>query len=103
MTGYNDPRPILDEGFDDVLFLNERGEVTEGAVHSVFVEKGGKLATSPVRCGLLPGVYRRFLLETRPGAEERVLTIEDLRQADVVYLTDSVHGMARTEVVGLPE
>ena len=62
-----------------MLFLNLRGEVTEGAISNVFVEKDGRWFTPPVECGLLPGVYRRHLLETRPEIEERVLSLEDLR------------------------
>ena len=33
-----------DAGFDDVLFMNERGEVTEGAISNVFIEKDGQVA-----------------------------------------------------------
>ncbi len=74
-------------GFDDVLFLNLRGEVTEGAISNVFIEKDGRWFTPPIECGLLAGVYRRHLLETRPEIEERVLTIDDLRTADAVYIS----------------
>jgi len=80
-------------GFDDVLFLNLRGEVTEGAIHNLFVEKGGRLFTPPIECGLLAGVHRRHLLETRPDVSERVLHLEDLRQADAVYLSNAVRGL----------
>ena len=55
------------EGFDDVLFLNLRGEVTEGAISNVFVEKDGRWSTPPVECGLLGGVHRRHLLADAPG------------------------------------
>ncbi len=51
------------QGLDDLLFFNLRGELTEGAISNVFVEKDGKLFTPPIDCGLLPGVYRRHLLE----------------------------------------
>ena len=61
------------DGFDDVLFLNLRDEVTEGAISNIFIEKDGRWFTPPVECGLLAGVYRRHLLETRPEIEERVL------------------------------
>ena len=46
----------------------------------MFMEKDGRMLTPPVECGLLPGVYRRHLLETRPDMEERVLMLEDLRR-----------------------
>jgi para-aminobenzoate synthetase/4-amino-4-deoxychorismate lyase len=80
-------------GYDDVLFLNLRGEVTEGAIHNIFIEKDGRLLTPPVDCGLLPGVHRRHILESNPNAQESVLKIEDLRQADAVYLSNAVRGL----------
>ncbi|HTW79116.1 MAG TPA: aminodeoxychorismate synthase component I [Terracidiphilus sp.] len=86
------------EGFDDVLFFNLRGELTEGAISNVFVEKDGKLLTPPIECGLLAGVYRRHLLETRPNVEERILNEEDLRSADAVYLANAVRGLQRAKV-----
>jgi para-aminobenzoate synthetase/4-amino-4-deoxychorismate lyase len=85
-------------GFDDVLFFNLRGEVTEGAISNVFVEKNGLLLTPPVECGLLAGVYRRHLLETRRDVEERVLCEEDLRSADRVYLANAVRGLRCVEL-----
>ncbi len=86
-------------GFDDVLFLNLRGEVTEGAISNVFIEKDGKWFTPPIECGLLAGVYRRHLLETRPEIEERVLFLYDLRQADGVYIANAVRGLRRVTIV----
>jgi para-aminobenzoate synthetase/4-amino-4-deoxychorismate lyase len=86
------------DGFDDVIFLNLKGEVTEGAISNVFVVKDGRWFTPPVECGLLPGVYRRHLLETRPEIEERVVHLDDLRTADAIYLCNAVRGLRRAEV-----
>ncbi len=86
------------EGCDDVFFLNQRGEVTEGAISNVFVEKNGRMFTPPIECGLLSGVYRRHLLATRPDVEERILHEEDLRKADAIYLTNAVRGLRRVEI-----
>jgi para-aminobenzoate synthetase/4-amino-4-deoxychorismate lyase len=80
-------------GFDDVLFLNLCGEVTESAIHNIFVEKDGRLLTPPIACGLLAGVHRRHLLETRPSTAERVLHLEDLPHADAIYLSNAVRGL----------
>lgn len=85
-------------GYDDVLFLNEREEVTEGAISNVFIEKDGRMFTPPIHSGLLPGVYRRYLLETRPNAEDRVLSADDLRNADAVYICNAVRGLRRVEI-----
>jgi len=88
-------KAATEAGFGDVLFLNLRGEVTEGAISNIFIEKDGRWFTPPVECGLLAGVFRRHLLETRPGIEEKVLYPGDLRQADTVYLTNAVRGLRR--------
>jgi len=95
VIGYQDASRT---GFDDVLFLNLRGEVTEGAISNVFVEKDGRLFTPPIECGILAGVYRRHLLETRANIEERVLDLDDLRHADAVYLSNAVRGLRRVEI-----
>jgi para-aminobenzoate synthetase/4-amino-4-deoxychorismate lyase len=88
----------VDMGFDEVLFLNEREEVTEGAISNLFVSQQRKLLTPPLDCGVLPGVYRRHVLETTRGAEERVLKIEDLHRADAVYICNSVRGWRKAEI-----
>jgi para-aminobenzoate synthetase / 4-amino-4-deoxychorismate lyase len=88
-------KAAVDAGFDDVLFLSQRGEVTEGAINNIFVEKDGHLFTPPVECGLLPGVHRRHLLETRPFTSERVHYLEDLRNADAIFLSNAVRGLRR--------
>lgn len=87
------------QGLDDAIFLNERGEVTEGAISNLFVEMGCRLYTPPVECGLLPGVYRRHVLATDPRAEERVLRLEDLRSADALYICNAVRGMRKVQLV----
>ena len=73
-------KEACEQGYDDVLFRNERDEVTEGAISNVFIERDGQWFTPPVSCGLLPGIYRRHLLETMPGAEEKILRLEDWRR-----------------------
>ncbi len=85
-------------GCDDVLFFNERGELTEGAISNVFVERNSRWLTPPIDCGVLPGVYRRHLLMTRPEIEERVLYHKDLQAADAIYLANAVRGLRRVSV-----
>ncbi|HZX29846.1 MAG TPA: aminodeoxychorismate synthase component I [Rhodocyclaceae bacterium] len=63
----------------DVLFLNERGEVAEGARSNIFVERDGVLLTPPLASGALPGVLRAELLATG-RAREVVLTPADLSE-----------------------
>lgn len=79
-------------GADEVLYLNERGEVAEGSRTNIFVEKDGKLLTPPLGSGLLPGVLRAELLACGK-AQEAVLSLEDLKAADRIFLGNSVRGL----------
>lgn len=88
----------LQGGFDEVLFLNECNQITEGAITNIFIDINGRLFTPPVSSGLLPGVYRRFLLDSNSRAEEKVLTMEDLYSAQAIYLCNSVRGLRRAEI-----
>ncbi len=87
------------QGCDEVLFLNERGELTEGAISNLFLEMAGGLYTPPIACGVLPGVMRRHLLETLPHAKERILTLDDLQSAQAVWLCNSVRGLRRVSSI----
>ena len=82
----------LPGGVFDAIFLNASGEVCEGARSNVFVERDGMLLTPPLRCGLLPGVMRRHLLETG-RAVEQVLTADDLRGAQQFYVANALRGL----------
>lgn len=86
-------------GFDEVLFINEHGEVTEGAVSNIFILHQQQLLTPPLTSGLLPGVFRRHLLETHSEAREAVLTIEDLKMADDIYMCNAVRGLCPVQSI----
>jgi para-aminobenzoate synthetase / 4-amino-4-deoxychorismate lyase len=81
-----------ERGLDDVLFFNEKGDLTEGTVHNVFLVKDGVWRTPAIECGVLPGTFRARILRTRANACEAILGMEDLKNADAVYLCNSVRG-----------
>ncbi|WP_333974595.1 bifunctional anthranilate synthase component I family protein/class IV aminotransferase [Burkholderia cepacia] len=80
-------------GCFDMLFVNERGEVTEGGRSNVFVKLDGQWVTPPLESGVLPGVMRGVLLDDRVfGATERVVTRDDLARAEALQLTNALRG-----------
>jgi para-aminobenzoate synthetase / 4-amino-4-deoxychorismate lyase len=81
----------------DVLFVNERGEVTEGAVSNIVARIGGELVTPPLASGLLPGVFREELLATGV-IRERVIRREELEMAEEVHLVNSVRKWRRVKL-----
>ena len=97
---YDDERTLaVAKGYYEVLFINEKGEVTEGSYTNIFLQKDGKLITPPVSCGLLPGVLRNRLLQEYPEfVREASFTRKDLEQADAVYVGNSVRGLVRVIV-----
>jgi para-aminobenzoate synthetase/4-amino-4-deoxychorismate lyase len=87
-------------GCDEVLFVNERGELTEGSFTNLFVERGGRLLTPPLGCGLLDGTLRRALLaDPSRKVEEAVLKPADMQSAERVFLGNSVRGLVRAVAV----
>lgn len=88
------------KGFDDILFRNERDEITEGAISNIFIEKNGRLLTPPVSSGLLCGIYRRHLL-MNGKADEHILTLDDLLHADAMFISNAVRGLRK--VCFIPE
>jgi branched-chain amino acid aminotransferase len=80
-------------GFDEVVLLNERGEIAECTAANIFAVKKGKVYTPPLNSGCLEGVTRGILLEIAPeagvGVVEQVLRPEDLFSADEVFITST--------------
>ncbi len=76
----------------DLVFLNERGEVAEGARSNVFVERDGVLLTPPLLSGALPGVLRAELLACGQAREE-ILYPDDL--AAGFWLGNALRGLIR--------
>ncbi|HTX15509.1 MAG TPA: aminotransferase class IV [Candidatus Baltobacteraceae bacterium] len=80
-------------GCDEVVLLNERGEVSECTAANIFCAEGGRVVTPPLSSGCLQGVTRGFVLELAPQAgipvEERALFPEDLYSADEVFISST--------------
>ena len=97
---YDEPRQRAHAalGVDEVVFLNERGELTEGSITNLFIERAGILLTPPLSAGLLPGTLRAELLATGQ-AREAVLTPDDFDSAEAIWLGNSVRGLLRAHWV----
>lgn len=86
-----------DNGFDEVVLLNERGEVSECTSANIFIANGNDVWTSPLNSGCLAGVTRDLLLtEVRvPGIQvgEKTLRLQDLEAADEVFVTSTTRDL----------
>ncbi len=86
------------KGFYDVLFTNEKGEITEGTYNNLIIRSKGMFYTPPVASGLVAGVYRAYCLRRLP-IQEKTLYRKDLVKADRVFLCNSLTGMVRVTYV----
>jgi para-aminobenzoate synthetase/4-amino-4-deoxychorismate lyase len=85
-------------GCDEVVFLNDDGEITEGSITNIFIERDGKLLTPPVSCGLLNGTLRQDLID-QGRAVEMVLEPEDIKHTDRIWLGNSVRGVSVADMM----
>lgn len=88
-------REALQQDCSEGIFLNTKGEITEGTISNLILFNGKTLLTPAASCGLLPGITRSTVLSmVRESlgipAEERVLYQKDLMQAEEAFLTASI-------------
>jgi para-aminobenzoate synthetase / 4-amino-4-deoxychorismate lyase len=88
------------QGAFDMLFCNERGELTEGGRSNLFIQLDGRWFTPPLSAGVLPGIMREVLLaDPAWAASERTLTLDDLRAAQQVVVCNALRGAMTAAVV----
>lgn len=84
-------------GFDEVLLLNEREEISECTSANIFLAFGGEVLTPPLSSGCLPGVTREVLLEcvrvNGVTVTERGLSMADIERADEVFITSTTRAL----------
>ncbi len=78
-------------GADEALFIDTRGNVSEGSRTNIFAVFGEQLLTPPLACGCLPGVTRALILDYM-DAREQSFTVAELCRADEAFLTSSLRG-----------
>ncbi|MES2569300.1 MAG: aminotransferase class IV [Verrucomicrobiota bacterium] len=79
-------------GRDEALLFNERAELVSGCMANVFVVHGSRIRTPSTDCGARAGVIRGKVMERFP-VEECSLFVQDVRNADEIFLTNSWIGV----------
>ena len=86
-AAYDAERAALPADVDEAIFVNERGEVCDGTITTVFFDRGQGMRTPPLTCGLLPGVLREEL-----ACGEEVLLSDDLPKVRL-WVGNSLRGL----------
>jgi 4-amino-4-deoxychorismate lyase len=90
-AAYDAARATLPATIDEVLFLNERDEVCDGSITTVFFDRGQGLCTPPLMSGLLPGVLRETMIADGHVREE-ALAVDDLPHVRL-WVGNSLRGL----------
>ena len=88
-------------GYDETLFLNEKNNLTECALHNICIFLKGRWVTPQLSSGLLPGVMREYLLQ-RSTISEKEIHLDELMKADKIVIINSVRGINKA-VIDIPE
>lgn len=87
-------RQARENKWNDALILNTQGHVIESTIANIFWIKDGQIFTPPLTEGCVAGVMRRYLLHFLPSIQlpvtTRILTVEELAEADEILLTNSI-------------
>ncbi|MBU3110383.1 aminotransferase class IV [Clostridium lacusfryxellense] len=90
---------IIKKGYNEAIFLNTEGFITEGAVSNIFFINNGVIFTPKIKCGLLPGILRGFIINNSLSMDLKVqegeFTLDDLMEAEGVFITNSVMGIMK--------
>ena len=85
-------RDHLSQSNHEQIFHLPDGSLLETTIGNLVLEIEGQLYTPPAHLPLLDGIYRRHLLETQQ-VEEKLLTLNDLTDADRIYACNALRGL----------
>lgn len=82
----------LEEGYNESVFLNEKGYVCEGSFSNIFIVKNDIIFTPEVSSGLIPGVVRNYIIKNYDVIEKEI-RLDDIINADEIFITNSLLGI----------
>jgi len=91
------------QGYDDFLFYDEKNRILETTFCNILFRKGDKIVTPCLDLPILPGVYRKYVIDSwrKEGMEviEREIFLNELESFSKCYVTNSIHGLVEAEIV----
>lgn len=86
-------------GFNEAIFINEKGYICEGCTSNIFMIKDKIIYTPDIRNGLLPGIIRKWIIDNFEVIEKNI-TKEELLNSDELFFTNSLVGVIKCEKIG---
>lgn len=86
-----------ENGFDEMLICNTKGNIIESTSSCIFLVTGGSIVTPPLSDGCIAGVMRKNIIRIALNSDiqvtEQSITESDLMVADEVWLTNVIQGI----------
>ena len=90
-------RPHISLEPHEQIYYNQKKELLETSIGNIVLKIEDQLYTPPVHLGLLNGIYRQSLIANNQ-VTERVLTLDNLKQAQAIYGCNAVRGLYELKV-----
>lgn len=94
MENIIEKQEAIKSGYNDALFLNEKGYVSETSCANIFIIKDDVLLTPKIEDGILGGIIREWIINNF-NVIEKSITLEELKNADEVFITNSLMGIMK--------
>lgn len=79
-------------GYDEVLFLNTKNLICEGATSNIFFIKNNKIFTPNIKSGILNGIIRQWIIGNFEVIETEI-SYKEIQKYDEVFITNSLIGI----------
>jgi branched-chain amino acid aminotransferase len=90
--------------WNDALVLNTHGRICDSTIANIFYIKEGVVYTPPLNEGGVAGVLRRQVISQLAAAAipfmEKAVGVEELLQAEEVFLTNSIYNIRWVQRIG---
>jgi branched-chain amino acid aminotransferase len=90
--------------WNEALVLNQHGRICDTTIANIFFVSGSQVHTPSLSEGAVAGVMRGYLLEqmqqTVISVQEGAYTVQDLQQADEIFLTNAFYGIRWVKQLG---
>lgn len=83
---------VVEKGYNDALFFNEKGSLTETSCANIFIVRNDMIFTPRISDGLLDGIIRRWIIKNF-NVIEKTLTYKELEECDEVFISNSLMGV----------
>ena len=86
-------------GINEKIFINTKGQISEGTVCNVFFVRKNMIYTPQLSCGLLPGILREYVM-SKFSVVETIIYPDELMYYEECFVTNSLMGVMPVKQLG---